>query len=309
MPPIFAAIETTAFSGATLLAALLGAHPAIATVAEMNGLIDSVDPDEYLCSCGQRIQVCEFWQSVKKGMETKGFDFDVADFNMKFISGRSSLLHRLREGSVRINWIDSLRDAFLFALPGQTHRFHAKTDRNEAFIKTVLSITGKQVFVDSSKDRLRPKVLRRFSSLDVRVIHLVRDVRGVVASNLRRYKTVSAGQVAHDWRQLHRRVKVTLESWPKDKYIVVRYEDLCQNMEKTLKRLYVFCDAGPNFKINDLQSVSDHLIGNPMRLSRISELKLDERWKDELTASQLKEIEQVAGPVGRQYGYFDKGTD
>jgi len=307
MPPVqrptFVTIETTAFSGATLLTALLGSHPAIATVAEMSGLIDSVDPDEYLCSCGQKIKTCEFWQMVKTGMAARGFEFDVAHFDTQFISGRSSLLQRLREGSTRNNLIDSIRDAILFALPGQARQFRTMSARNVAFIETVLNITGKRVFVDSSKDRLRPKALRRFSSLDVRVIHLVRDVRGVVASNLRRDTHLTAGQIARSWRRRHRRVQVTLESWPKDKHILLRYKDLCKNTEDTLMRLYDFCQIDLDFKIDDLETVSLHLVGNPMRLTQISEIKLDERWKEELTIAQLKEIERVAGAMGWQYEY------
>ncbi len=301
--PTFVTIETTAFSGATLLTALLGSHPAIATVAEMSGLIDSMDPDEYLCSCGQKIKTCEFWQMVKTGMAARGFEFDVAHFDTQFVSGRSSLLQRLREGSVHNNLIDSIRDAILFALPGQARQLRAMSARNEAFIETVLDITGKQVFVDSSKDRLRPKALRRFSSLDVRVIHLLRDVRGVVASNLRRDTHLTAGQAARSWRRRHRRIDVTLESWPQDKHILLRYEDLCENIEGTLGRLYDFCEVDPGFEIQDLQAVPQHLVGNPMRLTQVSEIKLDERWKDELTRAQLKEIERIAGTVARQYEY------
>ena len=67
--PNYVTIETTSFSGATLLTLLLSAHPEIATVAEMSGLIDSVDPDEYLCSCGKKIKCCNFWQALKVGMQ------------------------------------------------------------------------------------------------------------------------------------------------------------------------------------------------------------------------------------------------
>jgi hypothetical protein len=176
--------------------------------------------------------------------------------------------------------------------------------RNVAFIETVLDITGKRVFVDSSKDRLRPKALRRFSSLDVRVVHLVRDVRGVVASNLRRDEHLTAGEVARAWRRLHQRVEVTLASWPKESRLLVRYEDFCRNTKDVLRRCYGFCKVDPDFLIEDIEAVSHHLVGNPMRLTPISNIKLDERWRDQLSVDQVKEIERVAGDVGRKYGYY-----
>jgi hypothetical protein len=303
-PPIFATVETTAFSGATLLTRLLGAHPAIATVAEMSGLIDSVNPDEYFCSCGQKIKECGFWRSVKDGMLDRGFEFDVADFHTQFISGGSSLFNRLRQGSSRNQWLDMVRDTVLFSLPAPARYFREMTNRNKAFIETVLEITGKQVFVDSSKDRLRPKALQRFSSLDVRIIHLVRDVRGVVASQLRRDAHITAAEAARAWRQRHRRVEITLASWPKDKQILVRYEDLCINTEGILKQLYNFFGVNPDYKIGNEEVNSQHLIGNPMRLTQVSKIDLDERWKNELTSDQLKEIELNAGALGRKHQYF-----
>ena len=56
--PVFVSIETSSYSGATLLAFLLGAHPQIATIGEMDGLIPRENPDEYFCSCGQLIKRC-----------------------------------------------------------------------------------------------------------------------------------------------------------------------------------------------------------------------------------------------------------
>jgi hypothetical protein len=308
--PVFATIETTAFSGATLLTSLLGAHPAIATVAEMSGLIDSVNPDEYYCSCGQKIKNCSFWQSVKKGMLERGFEFDVADFNTQFISSGSSLINRLRQGSSRNKLIDTVRDTILFSLPAQARYFRVMTKRNIAFIETVLEITAKRAFVDSSKDRLRPKALQRFSSLDVRIIHLVRDVRGVVASQMRREKNISVLEAARAWRQRHRRIEITRASWPKDKQIIVRYEDLCENTEGVLRKLYNFCEVDAGVQLENQQADSQHLIGNPMRLSNVGKIDLDERWKNELTPDQLREIQHIAGPLAQKYHYFmNEGSD
>lgn len=307
MSTAFVTIETTPFSGATLLTTLLGAHSSIATVAEMSGLIKSVNPDEYFCSCGHKIKNCEFWQSIEKGMRERGFEFEVSHFDTQFISGHSSLLTRLREGSSRNKTIDSIRDTILFGLPTQSRYFQSMADRNEAFIKTVLDITGKKAFVDSSKDRLRPKALRRFSSsLEVRIIHLVRDVRGVVASQVRRDKNVTVRQAARAWRQRHRRIEVTLETWPKENHTLVRYEDLCVNTEAILRQLYEFCGVDPDYKIEDYQVIEHHLIGNPMRLSQLSTIEIDERWRDELAPNQIKEIEIVSGCIARKYDYeFD----
>lgn len=301
--PIFVSLETSAFSGATLLSFLLGTHPHIATVGEMSGLITNANVDEYLCSCGKKIKCCEFWASVKTAMANRGFEFDVANFETQFNHG-PRLMKRLREGFLPNRTLDTLRNTILFALPGEGRQNKAVVDRNIAFIESVLEVTNKNVFVDSSKGSFRLKALYRFSSFDMRAIHLVRDVRGVVASTLRRGLSPNAASAAQDWVRTHRRTEITLKPWPKEKYIRVRYEDVCLNPESTLEKIYDFCEVDPDSRITDFRKLSHHIIGNEMRLRSESEITLDERWKEQLTPDQLKEIEQIAGPVARRYGYF-----
>lgn len=301
--PAFISIETSVYSGATLLAFLLGAHPQIATVGEMDGLIASEDPDEYLCSCGQRIKTCEFWRSVKIAMRDRGFEFDIAHFNMGFTLGGPRFIQYLRIGSFRNRTLDAIRDAMVYAWPREMRQLKALVARNEAFIEAVLEVTGKEVFVDSSKDRLRIKALHQFSKLDVCAIHLIRDVRGVVTSQLRRGEVNNAHEGAQEWVKFNQKIRTTLQSLPEGKHVLVRYEDLCQDVQGTLKRPYRFCGVDPGFKVTDFWEAPHHIIGNKMRLKPLSEVKLDERWKSMLTEDQLKEINQVAGALSRQYGY------
>jgi hypothetical protein len=300
--PVFVPVETSAYSGATLLSFLLGAHPEIATVGEMDGLIAAEDPDLYLCSCGQRIKVCAFWQEVSLAMQEQGFEFDVAHFDTKFALSGSRPIQYLRLGSSRNSTIDSLRDGLLYAWPAERARVQALVARNEAFIKAVLAVTGKRVFVDTSKDRLRARALHRFSSLDVRAIHLVRDARGVVASRLKR-SNIGAAEAARQWVRLHQKIQATLQGWPAAKSVRVRYEDLCRQPRATLRQLYQFCGVDPDTAPADFRQAPQHIVGNPMRLNSITEINLDERWRSQLTAEQITEVNQVAGPLSRQYGY------
>jgi len=298
----FVSIETSVFSGATLLVFLLGAHPQIATVGEMDGLIRY--PDEYLCSCGQRIRGCEFWQSVKTAMYEKGFEFDVAHFNLRFTLGGHKIIQYLRHGSFRNRTLDSFRDTVFCALPGQRRQLKAMVARNEAFVEAVLEMTDQHIFIDSSKHHLRLKCLLKFcTSFNVRAIHLIRDVRGVVASRLRRGVARDAREAARQWVKLNQRLRITLKSLPEEKRALVRYEDLCQDPQGTTERLYRFCGADLGVAVTDLQTSSHHIIGNNMRLRSISEIKLDERWKRELTVNQLQEIRQEAAALCHVYGY------
>ncbi len=300
--PIFIGIETTSYSGATLLCFLLNAHPTIASIGEMNGLVLK-NPDEYVCSCGKMIKNCEFWQAMQQEMGEKEFEFDLTDFGNAFNLGGPRWMQRLRAGSFGHGSLDALRDAIIKTLPRERRRFTALVARNLAFVDSVLKITGKRIFVDTSKDHLRARALRLFSDYDVRVIHLVRDPRGVTASKLRRDGGVSARAAARQWVRLHTRLQTGLGYLMRDKYMRIRYEDLCRDPQGMLKRLYAFCGADPGFLATDFMTCPHHVIGNPMRLSNLSVIKLDERWRELLTEEQQKQVWQVAGRLGARYGY------
>jgi len=301
----FITIQTTAFSGATLLSILLGGHPEITTIGELGGLVSTDDPDEYLCSCGQRIKECEFWHSVTVAMSNRGYEFDVANFQTNFKNSGPQFIQKLRVGSVRNNYIDSFRDSVLFSLPSEKRKIKAHAGRNVALINSILEVTDKEILIDSSKNRMRLRALRKFSKLDIRAIHFVRRVEGVVASQVRRGRGSDVARLARDWVKRHDRIGITLAAWPQEKHTLVRYEDLCQQPESTLLRVIDFCGAAPNLKRSNFQEITHHVIGNPIRLKPITEIKLDERWKTELTTIQIQEINRVAGSLNKHYGYSD----
>ena len=202
--PVFVSIETSAFSGATLLAILLGAHPDITTIGEIHGLIDRSNPRTYLCSCGKKIRNCEFWKAVKKSMQEKGFQFDIAHFDTRYRYKGSRILNDFRHGSSRNYLIDSIRDKVVFSLPGEKEQINRYVDRNAALVQSVLEVTGNNVFVDSSKSRMLLRTFPKYSAFDVRAIHLIRQPEGVVASQLRRSGKGNVVEESRSWVKRHR---------------------------------------------------------------------------------------------------------
>jgi hypothetical protein len=301
--PVFVSVQTSAFSGATLLAFLLGAHPAVATVGEMSGLIARENPETYLCSCGQRIRDCRFWRAVTAEMWARGHTFDVAHFDTDLAFGGPPSLQALRRVTLFSRPLDALRDRLALAWPGERRRTEALVARNLALVESVLAVTGKRVFVDTSKDRLRLGALRRFSHADVRAIHLVRDVRGVVASRIQRGgASPDAREAARQWARLHRRLQASLDVLPAEKRLRVRYEDLCADAPATLARVFAFCGVDPA-AAGPLGDATQHIVGNPMRLGSVGEIRPDERWRDLLSGEQMRDIQAAAGRLSRQFGY------
>lgn len=301
--PIFVSIETSAFSGATLLAILLGAHPDITTIGEIHGLIARADPESYLCSCGKKIKECEFWKNIANTMRQKGYSFDVTSFNTKFKYNGPRFLYNIRHGSSRNYLIDFIRDKIVYALPWEQKILQKYAERNAAFVESVLEVTGNNIFVDSSKTKMLLRTFPRYTNFDVRAIHFIRRPEGVVASQIRRSKYPNAVKEAHHWIKRHRRIELSLKSMQVDKSIRIRYEDLCLDTENTLRKLFEFCNVSTNLTKLNYDVMAQHVIGNPMRLRPLSEITLDERWKEELSQDQIDLVRKITGKFSRNYGY------
>ena len=302
--PTFISIACYSFSGSTLLAMLLNAHPEIATVSEMHGPNPNLvqDINTYQCSCGELIHKCPFWAQVKAQMAERGFEFSTSDFEVAF--GDHGLRDRLRFGSLRSNLLESIRDDVCQMLPGTRAEMDRLIARNEAFVRSVLDITGKKVFVDTSKRTRRFKYMSKYSSLDVRVVFLIRDVRGSVASQMRHFEGMSVSEAAHAWNKGLSGIERIWKQIPAQKRMILKYEDLCRDPQTTLQGLYRFFGVDPDFVIDDFKSLPPHhIIGNRARMRTISEIRLDERWKQVLSPDQLDIIHQIAGLLNQSFGY------
>lgn len=303
--PVFVSLISHSYSGSTLLAILLGAHPEIATVGEMNGVNSArVDISRYRCSCGQLLTECRFWRTIQQNMQDRGFEFEFADFGTRFIPSRRSLGDRLQWGSLGSNALESMRDSIAQIWPGHRERLNRLVARNEAFVEAVLEVMGKRVFVDTSKSPLRFRYLSRFSALDVRVVHLVRDVRGTVASTLRRNKDMSVHQAARGWVTTNLGIERLLRTFKSESKMTLMYEEFCQDPGASLGDLCRFFGVDSSIDLLDLQAIPEHhIIGNTIRERPISIINLDQRWKGELDPEQLKIINRIAGHLDSRYSY------
>lgn len=318
-------ILAASHSGSTLLSMLLGAHPQIATVGEMNLSPKSMgDLDRYRCSCGDFIRACGFWQSVKKRMAGRGFEFDLASAGTDYRTVESRYARRLLGSLCRGRFLEGVRDAGLGLslawrkqLP-ETHR------RNAALASVVSEITKADVVVDSSKIALRLKHLLRNRELDVRVIRLIRDGRAVALTYIdpagfadardptrreggmggdRKHERLPMAQAAYEWRRCVEEAENILRCLTPSQWIEVRYEDYCKTPDVTLRRLQQFLGVDAGKGPSEFRTVEQHVVGNGMRLDTTSEVWLDERWRETLTEQDLRIFDDVAGDMNRRYGY------
>jgi hypothetical protein len=292
-------IASNAYSGSTLLSYLLGQHPQVATVSDVSGARRQAQMATYPCSCGLAMQACSFWQRVVELTRERGVeDFELGNFRLGFDSSDRRWLERLRIGSLRWGGLEDLRDLAFRAI-GAHRVLSGVAARNLAFAGAVLEATGARVFVDASKERMRLRYLQRYLDADLRVIHLVRDVRGVVDSTLRRGKDpLSAVQAARRWGRTNETITRTLRDMPSDRQILVRYEDLCRDVDGTLAALFDLCGVAPATTSGDFR-VDQHLLGNRMRLRGRDEVRLDESWRERISDEEQRQIVHAAGAAFR----------
>jgi Sulfotransferase family len=291
------------YSGSTLLTFLLNAHPGIATVGEMGIASRSkVRPEEFLCSCGEPIGECPFWQRTSREMGARGFPFDIREpggGGLLAQHGRPS--ERLLAADLRPRPAELLRRTAIALWPAARRRRDEILAKNRAFVEVATGIKGCHTFLDSTKRPERALLLAQTPGFATRVLHLVRDGRAVAwscAKNLGQSVEEGAASWLADARSCER-----ARAWfPADRWLTVRYEDLCADPQDTLARIFRFLGLPPA-EVGDFRAAEHHVIGNRMRLQRTSEIRLDERWKAALSARELAVADRVTASYNRRYGY------
>ena len=318
-------ILSASHSGSTLLSMLLGSHPQIATVGEMKLSSSAMgDLRRYRCSCGELIKQCGFWQKVKEGMARRGFAFDLTHAGTDHKSVESYYARRLLGPLHRGILLESLRDVALGTSFAWRKQLLEIQRRNAALVSTISEITKANIVVDSSKTALRLKYLLRNPELDVKVIRLTRDGRAVALTYIdpadfadaknpahrgggmgsaRENERLSMARAAYEWRRCIEEAENILRRLDKSQWIEVRYEELCEDTENTLRRLFEFLGVDPGEHAREFRTVEHHIVGNGMRLDTTSQISLDERWRSALTKEELRIFDHEAGNINQRYGY------
>lgn len=316
-------ILAASHSGSTLLAMLLGAHPEICTVGELNATALG-DPDRYLCSCRRKIKACPFWKAIAQDMRDQGFTFVVTNFGTDIRSGASPYVLRLLSPLHRGPALELIRDLALSFSPIWRSMLPRVQTLNTALMRSVLARTGKKIIVDSSKIGIRLKYLLRNPHLDVKVLRLIRDGRAVALTYMDPAQFADARDpslrgggtgegrdgerlpmvaAAREWRRSNEEADVILKRLDKRRWLEVRYEDLCSRTDDVLKTVLAFLGTHASQATTAFRSVEHHVLGNGMRLDLDNFIGLDERWKTALTRADLDVFESVAGQKNRSLGY------
>jgi hypothetical protein len=157
-----------------------------------------------------------------------------------------------------------------------------------------------------------------------KLLYVVRDVRGVVASLLeqdwsdprtgaRFGYTRDPVAAAEYWKSFNLLAHNHLTMLKKSGRLrIVRYEELCENTERTLGNMAAFLDIAPIAKKVSQQAVQtiapfDAHIYTPPTAGRIVQTSVS-AWREKLTPLQQDAILKRAGAVNAAFGYEPSGA-
>ena len=288
-------------SGSTILDIILGTHSDIIGVGELWSMLTENEKLTGQCSCGKTVGECEFWTSTKK----------------KYINQLDKrtleMVHNTRLKH------DQLR-RFPLKLAGFKGKGVERYNLDADLLYTTISkVSGKSIIVDSTKQIGRAFNILNSPSLDVYLIHLVRDGRGILRSRLRDLERTPTLQRPW-WRKMP---IFTMFAWTvknfcallvgrtvPEKYLLVRYEDLTSTPIAVFKMIEQFCqidmkDITQRFQ-NDLSFTTSHQIGGNQRAREKSQhiyLKADQEWMTMLSQWNRVLFWIGASYMGRKLGY------
>lgn len=275
-------------SGSTLVAGLLGSIEGFLNAGEVRYLFSSRMRSRSIpCGCGHGVEDCEWWQGLAP---------IIGDDLVEYATGALTLgkLPRMVAGEL----IPRLRGPRHDALVAAARSLYAG----------MAGESGADFVVDSSKHPAFALFLSEVLGADLRVVHLVRDPRGVVASwsKPKGYlRSHAPGRIIFDWMAYniaseYLRTRAT--------YMRVTYEEFILDPPGVLGRILRFAGADPGgvdglggdgtFNVSDQHALS----GNPGKFLVGGRVDVDHRpWVLSLKLQALTTA--ATWPLMVRYGY------
>ena len=294
-------------SGSTFLDIMLGDHPKIHGAGELANLPRGGWIDNEYCTCRMRAKDCPFWSDVRRHwVELVGVDD---------VEGYLELQDRFERFR---RW-----PRLLWEWRRPSARFETYAERTRAMFEAVREVSGKPVIVDSSKSPPRAFVLALTAGIDLYLIHLVRDGRGVAASHKKSWaKDLQAGVTRNVkkrsvWETAARWISVNLGTdWVRlvlspDKSVLLRYEDYVVDPKGALDKIGHMIDqdlteVASTVSAGGAIKVGHNIAGNHLRMSdNIRLVPETGQWRNKgaLSTGQQRLSWILMGRLLRRYGY------
>lgn len=312
-------IVSSPHGGSTLLSLVLGRHPAAANLGEVS-FIPKLLAMRELCTCGRVLAECPQWSRVFDTLSARRHvDMRAAPYDLflgdaiKSKDGSGLVDHDRQTPARRIlaKARGALESAVLLSAPspallklGTLPSVRASIRNTMELYRAAADAWGKTLVIDASKHPRKAPYLYLNDPDSVRILHLVRDGRGVLAS---RIKYMSAARAVERWRHYHKLTRRLLGRWVAPEHRrMLRYEDFAGDPERGVRDLCEWLGIDYTSHMLEFSSAAtEHSAGgNPTRFRISGGIRAaDERWREDLSGEQLALFDRMAGALNREFGY------
>jgi hypothetical protein len=295
-------------SGSTLLDLMLGQFVGHCDVGELFYLWQSGVERNFRCACGEHFADCPFWAEVGERAYGGWSTMDATAVRA---------LQRRVDTTSRVPAILGAR-----FVPGFRRDLDRYTDLLTRLYHAVAEVSGARVVVDSTKRPSLAYILRRAPGIDLRLVHVLRDPRGV-AYSWSQLVELPEGTSAKG-RMNQRSARLTARRWVTVNAMIgflarlgtprvtLRYEDLVRDPRAELGRVARLTadvtevtDPLEFLRGHSFEQAGSHAVAGGrirMRSGPIA-LSLDEKWRREYAPARRRMVAAMTWPLRRLYGY------
>ncbi len=295
-------------SGSTLLGNVLGQVDGFVSVGELRQVWEYGLIQNKLCGCGRLFDRCEVWRPVM------GEAFGGAEK----IDPREMI--RLRE-----RWARTKHIPLMLTNLGRRfveRRLAEYLDALERLYRAVQTVTGSRVIVDSSKFPSYGYVLGMAPSVDLYVVHLVRDPRAVTYSWQRKRlhpdpenpeymprRGPAESSIRWTARNLAAEALRRRSPGSPPRHMLLRYEDFVAEPRRAIGRVLELVGeeaaSRPHVGAREVKlGVNHNVWGNPGRFrTGTVEIKPDKEWVSGTKPADARLVSLLTFPLLARYGY------
>lgn len=294
-------------SGSTLLERVLGQDSRVATLGEVVHLWERGIVRNELCGCSRPFLECPYWSEIGRRAFGGWSEVDLED--VRRLGGRVDRQRRL------------VRTATAWPTGATVRSVERYGEYYRRIYQAALEVAGAQVVIDSSKHPSLALALSHDRSIDLRVLHMIRDSTGVSyswskeqlrpESRTERYSTFrqySGARSSAYW--LSANLESELLRMRRVPFVRLRYEDFAQSPNVLLESVWASlalpgAAPAPVDELGHVHLHSNHTVaGNPSRFVQgDTVLEADTAWRSAMKPVERRKVQSLTWPLRRAYGY------
>ena len=293
-------------SGSTILDALLGSRPGIVATGELNMLFLDDFGAPRVCACTRPMEDCPLWGPVLRRWTAALAPHRPSDF-----LGLQKRFERFR-GLPRLFRHSRRRSS----------SFEDYTRWTVDLLNTIADVGSAAIVAESAKNPVRALAFLRGGGVEMTLVHLVRDPRGVAWSKrkLVRWRGLPIWlhnpvavvlRAALDWTFANLFTEIVASRYRHVPYVRIRYEDLVRDPAGVLGRIgdvagIDLSTLGERASAGEVFGFGHIMAGNIARERGPRPLVPDVDWRENAPRRIRWTVWLLTGWLARRYGYRRK---